>query len=339
MGFIERFENIYYAYFIWIIPFIILLYYMYFRQKDRLMRIFATNEALKKISVNSSRKKQVIKALLIIFAIGFIIISLMRPQGDPTPENIKQTGRDIVFLLDVSESMNATDLKPTRLERAKIAIIDLVSKLQGDRVGLIIFSGSSSLKSPLTNDYSFFINILKNTSTDDIPDPGTNIGDAIRKAEEIFNEKEKKFKDIILITDGEDQNSWPVKAAERAATNSGIRIFTVGLGDPEMGALVTTSNSEVSDKQHRSKLNTALLQEIALAHPEGAFLPAKTGNFDLSKIYLEKIAAAEKRELKSFKTLKWKDFYQIPLSIAIILLLIETFLSETVKNANRNKDE
>ncbi|HPG31541.1 MAG TPA: VWA domain-containing protein, partial [bacterium] len=213
MGFIERFENIYYVYFIWIIPVIIFLYFLYFRKKDRLLKIFATSEALKKISVDSSRKKQAVKAVLVILSFFFIIAALMRPQGDPVSENIKQVGRDIVFLLDVSESMNATDLKPTRLERAKIAITDLILKLQGDRVGLIIFSGSSSLKSPLTNDYSFFINILKSISTGDIPDPGTNIGDAIRKAEEMFNEKEKKFKDIILITDGEDQNSWPVKAA------------------------------------------------------------------------------------------------------------------------------
>jgi len=340
MGFIERFENINYIYLIWIIPALIFLYYLYFRKKDKMLRLFASSEALKTISVNVSRAKQKIKAALIIVAAVLIIIALMRPQGDPTPEDVRQTGRDIVFLLDVSESMNATDLKPTRLERAKIAITDLVDKLQGDRVGLIIFAGTTSLKCPLTNDYHFFINVLRNIATLDIPDPGTNIGDAIRKAEEIFNPNEKKYKDIILITDGEDQNSWPVKAAERAATNSGVRIFTVGLGDDEIGALVTTNEQDAKEKQHRSKLNVQLLQEIALAHPEGAFLPVRTGNFDLSKIYLEKIAAADKREVKSLKTMKWKDFYQIPLLLAILLLLIESFVSETrqLQNPENSKN-
>jgi len=232
--------------------------------------------------------------------------------------------------------MNATDLKPTRLERAKIAISDLTGKLTGDRIGLIIFSGSSSLKCPLTGDYGFFLNVLRYISTSDIPLPGTNMGDAIRKAEEVFSQKEKKFKDIILITDGEDQNSWPVKAAEKAALE-GIRIFTVGLGDPDMGAVITTSDQEVKEKSHRSKLNTKLLQEIALTHPEGAFLPVKTGNFDLAEIYLQKIAPSEKRELKEHKALRWKDFYQIPLGIAILLLLFESFISEVMPKINNRK--
>lgn len=228
-----RFGDLRWLWLIFLVPVLGLLYAYAFHQKGRALRAFASHSTLKFLSSSVSRTKQVVKAGLILLSVVFLVLTMMRPWGNPRQETVHKKGRDVVFLLDVSKSMLAQDLKPNRLERAKVAIQDVLKVMKGDRVGLVIFAGNNALKCPLTHDYDFFLTILDKVSLDDVSRGGTNLGDAIRTAtRKVFGEKEGKFRDVILITDGEDHGSMPEKAAEEAARH-GIRIHTVGLGSPD----------------------------------------------------------------------------------------------------------
>jgi len=167
-----------------------------------------------------------------LLIVGFvsIVIALTEPKWNPQAQRIKRQGRDVCILLDTSRSMLAEDIKPNRLERSKIAIRDLLETLKGDRIAIVTFAGNSTVKCPLTQDYAFVRMALADISTESSSRGGTMIGDAIRKAtEEVFDKQSREYKDIILITDGEDHDSFPVQAAEKAAAD-GIRIIAVGLG-------------------------------------------------------------------------------------------------------------
>jgi len=214
---------------LFVVPVILLPAYAWcFWQKVRALRILADSEMLKKINNTVSIKKQIFKSLLLLAAFISIVVALTEPKWNPQVEKIKRRGRDICILLDTSRSMLAEDIKPSRLERSKIAISDLLETLVGDRVAIVTFAGNSVVKCPLTQDYAFVRMVLADISVESTSRGGTMIGDAIRKAtEEVFDRQSRQFKDIILITDGEEHEgyeSFPVQAAEKAAAE-GIRII------------------------------------------------------------------------------------------------------------------
>ncbi|ODS33920.1 MAG: hypothetical protein SCARUB_00893 [Candidatus Scalindua rubra] len=214
---IIKLHDINMLYFLWIVPVLIgFLVYAGLMRKKALL-IFIEAKIFDKIKISSSRNKRRWKAAFILTATIFIILGLTRPAWNPKPETIERRGRDVVFLLDVSKSMLAEDLVPNRLERAKLAIHDCVEQLQGDRVALVAFAGNAAVKCPLTLDYGFFKMMLNDISTESIARGGTMIGDAIRKVlNEVLDNQRKEFKDIILITDGEDHDSFPVEAAKKS---------------------------------------------------------------------------------------------------------------------------
>jgi Ca-activated chloride channel family protein len=263
-----------------------------------------------------------LKAGLILLAIVFLVLTLMRPWGDPRQETVRKRGRDVVFLLDVSNSMMAQDLRPNRLDRAKMAIQDVLKIMKGDRVGLIVFAGNNALKCPLTHDYDFFRTVLERVSPTDVSRGGTNIGDAVRTAtRRVFGQREGKFRDIILITDGEDQDSMPMQAAEEAAKH-GIHIHTVGLGSPD-GTRVPVEAA----KGHRSSLDEKVLREVAAA-TVGTYIPVRTGSMDLGQLYEQVIAVGEKREEQSRRATIWSEWFQSFLLVALVLLIVESMISE-----------
>jgi Ca-activated chloride channel family protein len=310
-----------------------------FRLRDRALRVFARVESLRHIAASSSRPRQVTKAALLVAAFLFVVLALMRPQGAPREVTIEKRGRDIVFLLDVSRSMLAQDLRPNRLERAKLAIDEMLDVMQGDRVGLILFAGSWSLKCPLTHDYSFFRMALRSASPDDVSRGGTDIGDAIRVAvnqvlrppEPDAAEKEtpdEVTRDIVLITDGEDlEESGPVSAAQVAA-KYGVRISTVGIGDP-LGAKVPAAdgtNMTYNGEPVRSRLDEKTLREIAAATKGGRYVGVRTGAIDLTALYSRHLSTGAKQE-KTFRAIRYRELYQWPLFAAIVLVVVEALLS------------
>lgn len=305
--------------------------YAVYRRKQSLER-YADLDTHPMLGEQHSPPKQWLRMFLILAGLLLLVITLMRPQGNPEVETVRKRGRDLVFVIDVSRSMLAEDLRPNRLGRAKQLVRDVVGILEGDRVGLLVFSGASAVKCPLTLDYHYFRNILDRISPDDISRGGTAIGDAIRTvSERLFYDNDNRFRDVILITDGEDHESFPIEAAEKAAER-GIRIHTVGLGDPDGSTIPIRQSGTYRLLKHDNDIVITRLDETTLKKiaeiTKGVFVPVQTHRVDLADLYQAHIATAEKREAESSETRVWSELFQFFLGIAIILLMAESLLGE-----------
>ncbi len=329
--------------FLFAVPAILLPVYIWcFWRKVRALRVLASSEMLKKINNSVSFRKQILKALLLLAAFVSIVGALTEPKWNPQAQKIRRQGRDICILLDTSRSMLAEDIKPSRLERSKIAIADLLETLAGDRVAIVTFAGNSTVKCPLTQDYAFVRMALADISTESTSRGGTVIGDAIRKAtQEVFDQKSRQYKDIILITDGEEHEgheSFPVQAAEKAAAE-GIRIIAIGLGDENEGSRIpiTGPNGEKTFMKYKgeevwSRLGGDLLRQIVYVTDGGTFLSVGPGTtLDLGQIYESLIASAEKRELESTTMFRYDEKFQIFVALGLLFLICEAFISERRK--------
>lgn len=302
-----------------------------FRQKENLLKKLGHLEVLKKMMPGYSRKRAVWKAALFILIYIFIIIGLADPQIGTRLEEVKREGVDIIIALDVSLSMQAEDIAPNRLKKAKHEVARLIDMLQGDRIGLVAFAGMAHVQSPLTLDYSAAKLFLRMMDTNLIPQPGTAIGDAIKKATRAFNQKERKHKVLILITDGEDHDTKPIEAAEEAA-KEGIKIYTIGLGSTQGVPipLYDRGGNPAGFKKDRqgnvvtTKLDIATLQKIAYL-TDGKYYISSAGETELSEIF-DDINKMEKKELTSRQFAQYEDRFQIFVAIALILLIIETIL-------------
>lgn len=318
----------------WLLPILLILFLYAAHKRKKALQLFTGTVLLKKLTANFSRKKRTFKILLFLLAIVFLIIAMARPAWNLVPQDVKREGRDVVFLLDVSRSMLAEDLKPNRLERAKLAIYDCLEVLQGDRVALAVFAGNTVIRCPLTQDYGFFRMMLADVSTDSVSRGGTLIGDALRKvSRELFDQQERQYKDIILITDGEDHESFPLEAA-KSIGDAGIRLIAVGLGDEAGTPIIITDERgqrnvvKYKGETVRSSLDSNTLRKMVNATPGGRYLPVATGNIDLDQVYLKLIAGAEKREIDSQTLERYEEKFQIFLAIALLLLALESLISE-----------
>jgi len=324
---------------LFVVPAVLIPAYIWcFWRKAVALRVLATNEMLKHINASVSLKKQIFKSVLLILGFVSVVAALTEPRWNPKPQRLKSKGRDIAILLDTSRSMLAEDIRPNRLERAKIAVGDLLDKLAGDRIALITFAGNSTIKCPLTQDYAFLRMILADVSTESTSRGGTMIGDAIRKAtDEVFDKHQRQYKDIILITDGDDQDSFPEQAAEQAGAE-GVRIIAIGLGNETEGSRipVTGPNGEKTFLKYKgqevwSKLNGDLLRKVVYATDGGKYLPVETGTFNLDEVYAQLSAEAQKRELESMTMMKYDERFQIFLVLGILLIALEALISERKK--------
>ncbi|MBN1125083.1 MAG: VWA domain-containing protein [Sedimentisphaerales bacterium] len=321
-----------------IVVMLIPAYVWNFYRKRRGLRRLAESSLLGHINNSVSVGRQVFKMILLMITFAVIVIALTRPAWNPQPRPVKRQGRDVVILLDVSRSMLAEDLRPNRLERAKLAINDLIDRLGGDRIGIITFAGNSSVKCPLTQDYAFVRMVLDQLTTESTTRGGTNVGDAIRDAaDKLFDEEERQYKDIILITDGEDHDSAPVDAAAKAG-QIGIRIIAVGLGNETQGTRIPLYDERgnrsfltYEGREVWTKLDGKTLRDIATATPGGRYIPVETGTFDLGQIYEDLVTSAQKRELESMTAMQYDERFQVFLFLGIVILLWEALVSERRK--------
>jgi len=327
-------NNIGMLYLLWFMPALLALFiYSSGRRRRLLDKLISSGLQSKLVSVNPVRRRW--KTALLLTCFIMLIVGLARPAWNLQHTTVKRTGRDVVFVLDVSKSMLAEDLAPNRLERAKIAIRDVIGSLNGDRVGLVAFAGTAAVKCPLTLDYGFFSMMLDNISTDSVSRGGTMIGDAIRTVlDQVLDSREKQYKDIILITDGEDHESFPIEAAKEAAAK-GVRLFIVGLGDENEGKRIPITDASgrrtfLTYQGHEvwSKLDSDTLRRMAMATPGGRYLNVATGTIDLGEVYQQLIDSAEKKELQEESIEKYEEKFQVFLGIAFLLLVVEAVISE-----------
>ena len=335
-----RMENIDALWLLWLLPIVVAFYAWRFYRTGVTIRMFAESGLDLLINKQVSRGRQIFKACLLLLVIVAMVIGLTQPGWNPHPQQVVQKGRDIVLLVDVSRSMLAEDLYPSRLAQAKLAIKDLLATLKGDRVGLIAFAGTTSIKCPLTTDYAFLSMAVDELDPEQIGQGGTLIGDAIRKASEhVFTDSDDTYRDIILITDGEDQDSFPLEAAHAAAEKD-VRIFVIGIGDRNQGARIPIED-EAGNRSYLkyqgaevwTKLEDKSLKEIALATPGGAYWAYTPGTMlELDKIYNKIIAGAEQRELETKDAVRYDEKFQIFFALALGFLMAEMLISEKMKS-------
>jgi Ca-activated chloride channel family protein len=317
---------------LWALPALALVWLWSARARRRLATRFADASLLALIGGRVRWLRRGLHAAGILLALGLISVALARPQWNPEERDAERRGRDIVFLIDVSRSMLAEDLAPNRLERTKIWINDLIASLSGDRIGLVAFAGAPVVRSPLTLDYSFFRMALDELGPQTAPRGGTNIGDAIRKTlSDVFENDgdDSRYRDIILITDGEDQESLPIAAAEQAG-EMGVRIIALGIGSETQGATIPADSSQDDEdllrfqgQVVRSKQDAATLERIASASAGGVYLNIGTGTINLERVYENLIRSAEQRTFESASAVQYDEGFVYLLLGALVVFVVE----------------
>lgn len=314
------------------------------RARKKLVRRFVSDRLVQQLLASYSPLRRRFKISLLLIALTLIIFALARPQWGYTWQESKSKGIDIMFVVDVSRSMLAQDIKPNRLERSKLAILDFLDRLEGDRVGLVAFAGNAFLQCPLTLDYDAFRQSLEAINTDVISLGGTDIARAITEAEAAFSDK-NNYKILVMITDGEDLEEDGIVRAREAADN-GITIYTVGVGTPE-GELIPVQNRfgqtnflrDDNGDFVRTQLDADTLQEIAEV-TDGFYAPLGPTGYGLDQVYEAGLKSIPEQELASRMEKAWIERYQWPLGLAIILLawepLIGTRRSTLRRKANAN---
>ncbi|MGC8641668.1 MAG: VWA domain-containing protein [Isosphaeraceae bacterium] len=311
------------------------------RQRRRAAEAFVAQSMWTRILPPDSLPRFWVKLLLRESAIVAGLVALAGPRFGTHYEDVVPRGSDLYVLLDVSKSMLAEDVPPSRLARAKADVAALVNRLEGERIGLIAFAGQAVVKCPLTVDYDAFRRSLDELDPGSAPRGGTAIGDAIRKALEVFQAKAERDQAILLITDGDDQQSYPLEAASVAAERH-VTIFTVGLGDADHGARIpqnaeAKSYVEYKGQQVWSKLDNTLLKEIALK-TSGVYVPVGTRAYDLGELYAKYLQGKRGGDGQTQKRIRRSDQFQVFLALALLALLIDALVrpdSATVKELDQ----
>lgn len=320
-----------------LLPALVAIYFLALYLRKKAIERFGETVLFKKLTGESSLAKKNLKFILALIAFAFILIALIDPETGSHLENINTNGSDIVIALDVSNSMNAQDIQPSRLERAKEAIQQLIDKLQGDRIGIVIFAGESLVQLPITTDYSAAKMFLGQIQSNLVPVQGTAIGEALtRSANLLLNEGDSAFskrsKSIILISDGENFEDDAVAAAREAASR-GIRIYTIGVGSPEGVPIPIESNGQITgymkDKDGNTvitKLNMNLMESIAM-NAGGISVLATSSDMGLDKV-IDQINKLKKSKVSLKRYSDYDEHFLIFAFIALILLIIDNFVTE-----------
>jgi Ca-activated chloride channel family protein len=332
-----------YLYLFWLIPALGLFLAWSLRNRRRRLEMLISPALAPKLTREFSRGKAKVRALLLLGCFVFIILALSRPQWGLKLETVRRRGVDILVALDTSYSMNAEDVSPSRIVKAKGEISSLLGRLKGDRIGLIGFAGSAVVQCPLTLDYGAISLFLDVASTESIPDPGTSLAAAITTANAAFIAKERKYKVLVIVTDGEDLEGQIESAVEKAMAG-GVVIYTIGVGTPD-GRPIPVRDAKGNIVEYRrdpagqvviSRLDEKALAQIA-ASTGGRYFRATTAEGELDEIYSE-ISQMEKKELESKLYQNFEDRFQYPLAMAILLLVIEAGMSERRKAGKTWRD-
>ena len=332
-----RYENIEYLNLLYgLIPIILLM--VYFRNwKSKALKNFGKELSKHGLIPTFSKGRENIKFALLIFCISSLIIGISNPQIGTKMEEVKREGVDLMIALDLSNSMLAEDIKPNRLERARQAISRLIDKLEGDRIGLIVFAGDAYVQLPITTDYSAAKLFLSTVNTDIIPTQGTAIGKAISLSMRSFDMENGQNKAIIIITDGENHEDDALEQA-KSANEKGVFVHTLGMGLSKGGPIPVynkygNNTGYRKDKEGNtiiSKLNEQMLQDLAFAG-KGTYVRANNTQAGLSALFAE-INKMEKKEIGSMIFTDYKDRFQLFLSIALFLLIFDLVLLSRKNN-------
>lgn len=336
-----RYENSEWLLLLIVVPIIIALFILAIRWRKKAIDKFGESHMVFKLMPMASFRKLRLKFFLFCLSLIFIIIGLANPQIGSKMEEVKREGVDLMIAIDLSNSMLAEDLQPNRLMRAKQSISRLIDRLDGDRIGLVVFAGDAYVQLPITTDYSAAKLFLSTINTNIVPTQGTAIGKAIELSINSFDVSNDQNKAIIIITDGENHEDDAIQKAKEAE-DMGIFVHTIGMGSAEGGPIpiknrygtITSYQKDKSGNTVITKLNEEMLKEIA-ANGGGSYIRANSTQSGLDALFKE-INKMEKKEIGSKVFTDYKDRFQWFLGIALLLLIIESLLRNT-KNKWSNK--
>ena len=328
-----RFAHPEYLYGLYVIPVLILFYWYLVKNRKKVLNKFADKNMHAILLPVFSKGKNLIRFIIILFAIVFLLIAAANPQIGTKVENVKESGIDIYILLDVSLSMQAQDIQPSRLEKAKFEISNLISKLRGDRIGLVVFAGEAFVQFPLTSDYSAANLFLSAADVNSVPEQGTAIASAMNLATKSFDYSSKTERVMVIFTDGEDHQGDIQQAINNAKKHS-IKVYTIGLGSPD-GVPIPMYNSQgqqigFKKDEHGNivltKLDESVLKDIA-SQTGGQYFRAANNRDELDMIYKD-LSTLRKTEFGEKKVTDYEDRFYYFLPPAIILLLLEFFITD-----------
>lgn len=304
------------------------------RKRQKLLTQFVSPRLLESLMEGVSKQRQKFRLVLLVLAIGLALVSLARPRFGYSLEELRQSGLDIVVAIDTSKSMLANDVQPNRLERAKLAAIDLMRLARNDRLGLVAFAGSAFLQCPLSLDEGAFQQSVDFLDVSVIPQGGTALTEAILTARSAFKDEAENHKILVLFTDGEDnEDAKGAVEAAKEARKAGLRIFTVGVGTPN-GEILSTSDPYgnrvfIKDAQGnvvKSRLDESLLQQLA-KETDGFYLPL-TGARTMDVLYERGLAPLPKSDFSATTRRQFHERFQWFIGAAILLLLAEMLFPE-----------
>jgi Ca-activated chloride channel family protein len=318
-----------------IVPIAILVYWLAMRMRKKAIKSFAETSLYSRLAPESSISKKNLKFILSLVAVLLLVIAMIDPEIGSHLESVERKGSDIVICLDVSNSMNAQDISPSRLERAKEDIEKLIGELQGDRIGIVVFAGEPFVQLPLTTDYGAAKMFLQTINTNMVPVQGTSIGSAINMSADLFlqqNNSEARSKSIILITDGENFEDDALSATKVAA-EKGITIHTIAMGSADGAPIPIYTNGQQSgfmkDKEGHTvvtKLDLNLTQQIA-ATGGGTCVRASVSDAGLETI-LSQIRKMGKKIIDEKIYKDYDEQYELFVIPALLILLIDIFITE-----------
>lgn len=319
-----------------ILPALLLLLLWGEKQRERSLRRFVASGLSQRLSLELSPARRRWKEALLIASVALAIVSLARPQWGYRWEDVKRRGVDIIIAVDVSKSMLAGDVSPSRLERAKRKIEDLLTMVEGDRIGLIAFSGKAFVLTPLTLDYGAIGLYLDSLSPDLITAQGTNVGDAVTLALKSLKQGDPHNQSLLLMTDGEDLSGDALEAAGKSA-DQGVKIYALGIGTDSGAPIPAQGGGFKKDSSGEivlTKIDESVLRKMTEV-TGGLYARSVAGDGDLSAIYGAMRGKLEERDLKSGKQRRFIDRFGIFLLPAILLLMAESLWSEAKSRKKR----
>ena len=316
-----RFANPHLLWLLLVVPVMVIAFAILLRLRKRSLRHFGNIEVVKSLLRDVSSWRVHAKFILFVVAFSALVIAAARPQFGAKLREEKREGVEMMFVVDVSNSMLAEDFTPNRLDRTRYAIDKLFASLNQDRVGVVVFAGEAKVQLPITTDYRMARNFAKRLSPSLVEVQGTDLSDAIDLASLSFSQREGASRVMILITDGEAHDADALASAERAS-EQGIRIFAIGIGSPQ-GAPIKIGGEFIKDEKGEmvvSRLNEELLQSIT-EKGNGAYIRASNAEFGLSEI-VDEVEKMEKSELSTLRFDEYNEqFYWILWVVAGLLLL------------------
>ena len=324
-------ENIWLWAFI-IIPMMLIIYLWTYFWKKRIQKGFGSSIVLKRLSPDLSFFKSTLKFVVLCLAISFLIIGLVNPKIGTKLETIKREGVDIVFAIDVSKSMLAEDVAPNRLEKSKQLVTQIINNLASDRVGIIAYAGKAFPQLPITTDYASAKMFLQSMNTDMLSSQGTAINEAIQLSRNYYDDDEQTNRVLIIISDGEDHNDLSVEVAE-AASEEGIKIYTIGVGSEKGGPIPLKRNGVVmsykkdqNDETVITRLNEETLRLIA-NEANGDYINGNQTAAVVEQIR-DLLNAMDKKEFEAKEFAEYKDQFQWFLGIGLFFLVLDILFLE-----------